>query len=477
MIKSYAGAFILGAVLVFGLAPFDYTIFSFIAFSLFLCLFEYIGAKQAQKKTIFLLGFSFGLGYFSFGLYWLYYAFLVLYNGDIYFIIYAALSILCLSLFFAFLSLYWGLTTLICNYISSNLYMRIFSFSLCLAMSEYLRGHLFTGFPWNLVGYCLTPNILLMQISSIFNIYILSFFAVFIFSSPAILIYKGINKKNLCFISLAFLIFSLDIAYGYLKLKNAPNLNQHYKSEYVISLIQPNIEQKQKLNEKYAAKNFYKLIDLIHSSNKPYINLIICPETAIDFLLKYNSQAKNYIKNSLYPGQLMILGAPRLGENNKIYNSALLLNSDAKLLAYSDKIHLVPFGEYLPFKSFLPNINIFSDYSPGKSRYSIALNKNLNYLSLICYEAIFPDELKYRGPKANFIVNITNDAWYGFSSGPFQHFRQAQLRAIEQHLPLIRVGNNGISAVIDSYGRIVKKLGLNKSGAIVVSIPYLFETL
>lgn len=378
---------------------------------------------------------------------------------------------MCLGLFFAFLSLYWGLAALICDYISPNLYIRIISFALCLSIVEYLRGHLLTGFPWNLIGYCLTPNILFMQISSIFSIYILSFFACFIFSSPAILIYQGINKKSLGFISLAFLIFSLDISYGYLRLKNAPNPSRHYQPEYIISLIQPNIEQKQKLDEKYAAENFYKLINLIQSGNKPYINLIICPETAIDFLLKYNDQAKNYIKNSLYPGQLMILGAPRLGQNDKIYNSALLLNNDAKLVSFSDKIHLVPFGEYLPFKNFLPNINIFSDYSPGKSRHSVALNKKLNYLPLICYEAIFPDKLKYQGAKANFIINITNDAWYGFSSGPFQHFRQAQLRAIEQHLPLIRVGNNGITAAIDSYGRIIKKLDLNKSGYIIVSLP------
>lgn len=464
MTKAYIAAYALGALLVLGLAPFNYVICCFISFSLFITLLE----RYKTPKQSFYLGLCFGFGYFNFGLYWLYYAFLVLYNNELNFWLFCSLAILCLVIFFIFLSLYWALATLACNYISTNIYNRIIALSLFLGLAEYLRGHLFTGFPWNLIGYSLTFNLLFMQISALLNLYLLNILACLIFCSPAIFFFHRLNKLNICFISIIICFLIFDISYGYFRLTKNATINKTAPS-YIINLIQPNISQKQKLNEKYILPNFLKLIALIKQKNTPKVNLIICPETSIDFLLNYNPIAKKYIKEALFPNQLLLLGAPRLGSNNKIYNSALLLNSEGDIINFSDKLHLVPFGEYLPFKTLLPNINFTSNFEAGKTRHTIELNKDLCYLPLICYEAIFPDELQYVGAKPNLLINITNDAWYGTSIGPFQHFRQARMRAIEEHIPLIRVGNNGISAIIDSYGRIIKKINLNKTDVLNTS--------
>lgn len=469
MSKSYLKSFIFGSLLVLGLAPFNCPIFCFIGFTLFILLLS----KYKFSKESFYLGFYFGLGYFSCGLYWLYNAFLVLYNNQFNFLIFFTLTILCLALFFSFLSIYWGLASFFTSYIDKNLYIRIFSFSIFLSIAEYLRGHLFTGFPWNLIAYNLTFNLLFMQISAIINIYFLNFFAIFIFCSPAILFYYKFNKTTLCFLSLPVVFLLFIGIYGYKKLYY--NIPHHLtKTPYIVSLIQPNINQKQKINEKYSAINFIKLIKLIKQNNNPNINLIICPETAIDFLLNYSFEAKKYIKDSLFPNQLLLLGAPRADKNNKIYNSALLINSSAEIISYSDKLHLVPFGEYLPFKQFFSYINFISNFEAGKIRRTIKLNKDIYYLPLICYEAIFPNEMQYEGCKPNLIINITNDAWYGTSTGPFQHFKQAQMLAIEQNLPLIRVGNNGISALINASGKIIKKLNLNQTGVLTLTLHSIY---
>lgn len=483
-IYYYLAAFILGAALNLSLAPFNITPICFGIFSSFIYLQRKLILRKQASFVFFALGFSFGLGYFTFGLYWIFYAFIILYDNSINFMLYSALSGLALSLLFIYLGLYWGLASFCAGFFTRNLAAQTVAFALFMGLCEWLRGHLFTGFPWNLVGYSAATTPLTMQVTALIGIYSLTSLCVLVYCTPALLFCASARK--IFVIGFSILAVIVDLLYGYLCLAKAPALpspleltshtEPNYNTSYNIRLVQPSIKQLEKLNPAYSAQNFYKYIELSTSSNNSdNPSLIVWPETAIDFLLPNSPAALKIIKNTFRKQQRIIIGAPR-AEARKIYNSALLLDSHGKILSYSDKIHLVPFGEYIPLshplKQLFPGFSaLFSGYTAGSQRHTISLTSTQAYLPLICYEAIFPDEMSYIGPKPTFILNMTNDAWYGTSTGPFQHFQQSRLRAVEQRLPLIRVGNNGISAIIDPYGRIVKSLGLNEIGIIDGNIP------
>lgn len=470
----YVAAFLLGAALSFGFAPFNFIPVCFFSFSCFIYLQYQFIKLQRPRTAIFTLGFIFGLGYFSISLYWIFYAFVILYNGSINYLIYTFLSAIALASLFSYLSLYWGAASFIASFFKPTLTNQALSFAGILGLCEWLRAHLFSGFAWNLIGYSAAYSPISMQIAAPIGIFSLTSLSILIYSCPALLI-KATPKPVFILIASMLLIIA-DIEYGYICLAHAPTIASPAWPAYNIRLVQPSIAQADKLNPSYDVKNFYKQLELSAKiSANPLPDLIIWPETAVNFLLEQQSEALNLIQASLQAQQKLLIGTPR-EQGQKIYNSAILLDKQNPQLTSSDKIHLVPFGEYIPYAAILKRLfpslgELFSGYTPGQQRHSVKLTDQLAYLPLICYEAIFPDEMSYSGPPARFIVNITNDAWYGSSRGPFQHFQQSRLRAVEQRLPLIRAANNGISAIIDPYGRIVKKLNLNETGILESPLP------
>ncbi|TIX61658.1 MAG: apolipoprotein N-acyltransferase, partial [Mesorhizobium sp.] len=211
--------------------------------------------------------------------------------------------------------------------------------------------------------------------------------------------------------------------------------------------------------------------------------LILWPETSVPFLFTERPDALTALGDMLGEGQMLIAGVVReeggsaAGAGSRYYNSVVAINDKGEITDAVDKIHLVPFGEYLPFADLFDRFGVEQlvagpmNFAPGNVRHPIALPDGVRALPFICYEVIFPDLVTVDAASSQLIVNVTNDAWFGDTPGPYQHFRQAQIRAVENGLPLLRAANNGISAIVDSRGRIVDALAVNTRGAIDARVP------
>jgi apolipoprotein N-acyltransferase len=213
------------------------------------------------------------------------------------------------------------------------------------------------------------------------------------------------------------------------------------------------------------------------------VSILIWPESAFPFFLTREADAMAQIADLLPQGTVLITGsvrAPDVPPGTRItraYNSIYVIDHDGSVLSVYDKLHLVPFGEYLPFQDWMEKLGfeqltkVQGGFIPGTLRHSMAIPNAPRVLPLICYEAIFPADVAVNDDRPGWIVNLTNDGWFGISTGPYQHLQQARLRAIEQGLPLVRAANTGISAVIDPLGRVVARLGLGTDGVLDTNLP------
>ena len=340
---------------------------------------------------------------------------------------------------------------------------KILSLASCISIGEFLRGNIFTGFSWNNFSHSLAINENLMQIFSITGQYLATFFLIVI-SQFLLFFWKDrAYFKALIFISLLPVIF----LYGSIRIKD-----NEFIDTSLIGVVQPNVLQKDKIDN---PDEYEILKNLIHLSNKEDANFLIWPESSIPILLQYNPEIIELIVDNL-PKESEILIGNITFQADKFRNSALLIDQDKKIRDIYHKVHLVPFGEYMPFHdilSKLPFMKIITGdigFDSGKEINSI-YTKVGNARIVICYEIIFPEEINPNNEKLDLIINITNDAWFGNSSGPFQHFNSSRFRAIEQGIPVFRSANTGISAIIDPYGRIIDKIGLGKKGSIFSPLP------
>jgi apolipoprotein N-acyltransferase len=251
--------------------------------------------------------------------------------------------------------------------------------------------------------------------------------------------------------------------------------------------MQPNVPQDERFN--YNAKQqimnrYVALSEGVGGANGLRdVNFLIWPESAFPFFLTREPDALAAIANMLVPDTTLLTGAASLAEQVpgraglRAYNSVYVIGHNGAILAKYDKLHLVPFGEFLPFQDTLERLGLMQltkvqgGFVPGERRRKIALAGAPDVLPLICYEVIFPAEAVPRGERPGWLLNVTNDAWFGMSAGPYQHFQQARVRAIEEGLPLVRVSNNGISAVVDPLGRIVGLLPLGQEGILDATLP------
>ena len=337
------------------------------------------------------------------------------------------------------------------------------SLASCISIGEFLRGNIFTGFSWNNFSHSLAVNENLMQIFSITGQYLATFFLILI-SQFLLFFWKDrAYFKALIFIILLPVIF----LYGSIRMKD-----NEFIDTKLIGVVQPNVLQNDKINN---PDEYEILRNLINLSNKEDASFLIWPESSIPILLQYNPEIIELIVDNL-PKESEILIGNITFQADKFRNSALLIDQDKKIRDIYHKVHLVPFGEYMPFQGFLsklPFIKIITGdigFESGKEINSI-YTKVGNARIAICYEIIFPEEINPNNEKLDLIINITNDAWFGNSSGPFQHFNSSRFRAIEQGIPVFRSANTGISAIIDPYGRIIDKIGLGKKGSIFSPLP------
>ena len=468
-----------GAIVTLALPPFDFLPAGFIGFPLLVLLLDSSAVSTATgwKRLLpaFCTGWLFGFGYFLAGLWWIGMALLVDAENFAWALPLAILGLPAfLAFFFAFAAtfarIFWGAGLI-----------RILVLAIALGITEWLRSFILTGFPWNALGYLLMPTPMLMQSVTITSLYGMNILAVVIFAMPALLF--GGERQRFGWrsgLTAACALLIAHAGYGAWRLQQA--VSEPAPDAPVIRLVQASIAQDAKWDNQLRREIFDKHLNLstrTPASGKPLPDVIIWPETSVPYVLPQVDEALNAIGQALQPNQVLLAGAVR-GEGaaaTAYYNSIFAVNAAGQVATTADKVHLVPFGEYLPLEDLLRSlgmqevVELPGGFTAAPARHSLTVNPRLTLLPLICYEAIFPSELGYQGKSVDAIINITNDAWYGNTPGPYQHFRQAQLRAVEQGLPLLRAANNGISAITDSYGRITTQMKLNEIGFIDGALP------
>ncbi len=468
--RVFTIAFLLGALGTLAFEPFSW--FFMVFFSVGGLLWLLNNASTNSWKQAFAIGWWFGLGHFTTGLYWISFALGVDLKQFGWLIPFIVLGLPAILSFFIAPVTFFAKTLQV-----KGLEQALF-FSITWAFFEWLRGHLFTGLPWNLIGYTWVPYETISQSLSFLGIYGLSFITIFI----ATLLYCTVTaeslKKSLSYFLFATLLLGSLWGGGKWRLL-------HVKEESIpdvyLRIVQPNISQKLKWNREYADKNFEHILALTNSPARKKITHILWPESAIPFFLEYDHERRQRLI-SIIPSQgYLMTGGIRLKKhsvsNVQIWNSIFVITAKGEIEEIYDKSHLVPFGEYVPMRSFFPSfikkITVGSiDFSSGFGPRTLKITGLPPFSPLVCYEGIFPGEVKGReGERPEWIYNATNDAWYGPTSGPYQHLVINRARAIEEGLPYMRVANTGISAVIDAYGRIKASLPLDTEGVIDTELP------
>ena len=456
----------LGAISSYSLPPYNYFIINFITFSLFF-IFIFNKKKISNNKHFFQYGWYFGFGYFLFSLYWI--SISLTFDQSFKFLIPAAVILLP-----AFLAIFYGLITyLFSTFYSKNVVISFFIFSILFGTIEFARGSILTGFPWNLISFSFSNSVYFIQILSIIGTYSFNLICISLFTVPALFILKNSRTEIVvCFffilISTAFLIF------GKIRDNNFNSL-ESVKNSYTIKAISPNINLDRFYSKKDEIKIINELIEL-SSPSKIEPTIFLWPEGIIpDSYLREMSSYKKLFLNKFGENDLIIMGLNSVKRNNDkniFFNSMAIFNNKLDIIASYNKVNLVPFGEFTPFESILGLIglktvtNNYQSFSSGETRTPLHVKNSkidLTLLPLICYEIIYSGKLS-KDNNFDYIINISEDGWFGNSIGPKQHFAHSIFRSIESGKYIIRSANNGISAIINPIGIIEKKVEFGSTG-------------
>ena len=464
--RRLAAAFTAGALLVLTQAPYDFFAAGFVSFPVLVWLLD--GATGAASlnplsrlKPAFAVGWWFGFGYFLAGLWWIGGALLVEAESFAWALPFAVLGIPLLMAFF------YGCAAMVARVFWTDGIGRIAATAFGFGLAEWLRTFVFTGFPWNPVGLGAMPTPLLMQSVTVTGVTGMNALAVFVFAMPALLAARRNLRLGLV---LAALLIAAHVGYGYVRLNAPPDASV---GKLAVRIVQPSIDLSEKWDDSVRDRVFATTMDLSArppEAGRPAPQLILWPETAVPFFFTERPDALVAIGEMLKPGQTLVAGAVRedaSGSAPLYYNSVISIDHDGEIVGAVDKVHLVPFGEYIPFAAVAERFGIGQlvagpvNFVAGSQRHPLELPGGIKAAPFICYEIIFPELVAVDVASTRLIVNVTNDAWFGETPGPYQHFRQAQIRAVENGLPLLRAANNGISGVIDARGRVVDALALN----------------
>ncbi|MCK5297009.1 MAG: apolipoprotein N-acyltransferase [Alphaproteobacteria bacterium] len=461
-------AFFCGIISVAALPPYH---FIPALFSIPVLIWLVDGVKT--RRSAFSTGWWFGLGHFALGMSWTANALTV----DI--VRFGWLIPFCILGFGAVLGVYIGLTTLVAFFAKTGI-RRAVIFAAAWTLFEWLRSWVFTGLPWNLTGTVWANSESIMQVCSFAGIYGLSLATILFFAMFSIFGDKACNRKYFA-VGISSLFIILIAVGGMLRLSYA---SDDFVSNVKLRLVQANILQKDKWDSSRRGYNLLEHIALSRSKGFEEITHVIWSETASSFPLNIDFYAKTATAKAVPLNGALITGTPRFDMHGKkakrIWNSIIAIDEAGNTLAYYDKAHLVPFGEYVPFGKYLPLDKITSgklDFSSGDGLKTLEIKGLPPFSPLVCYEVIFPTEVIGKEKRPSWLLNVTNDGWYGDSAGPYQHFVASRFRAIEEGIPLVRVANTGISGVIDAYGRVVSSLPLGKKGVIDSKLPKALEKI
>ena len=458
----------LGALSSLSLPPYNFLLINFATFSLF---FIYISLKKksANNNKAFFYGWFFGFGYFLTNLYWI--SISLTFDENFKFLIPVALILIP-----AFLAIFYGIITYCFFLINikkpiSNLFL----FSLLFGVIEFLRGTIFTGFPWNLIAYSFSNNLEIIQVTSLIGTYAFNILCVSLFTSPAIFILRE-NKKEIAACIFFLLLPIILHMIGSSKIKTFKSFHK-IDNDYVIRVIGSNID----LDRFYGNTETISVINELIELSEPDLNtktLFIWPEGIIPNINQSQlEEFKHLFIDKFSKNHLLGIGInsyENINDKNIFYNSFSFYDHEINLISAYNKVNLVPFGEFLPFEKTLGSIglksltNNYQSFSSGKNRKIMNINNNefdIKILPIICYEVIYTGEI-FDNYEFDYIINISEDGWFGESIGPYQHFTHSVFRAIESGKYLIRSANNGITAIINPTGFVEKKISFGNSGYI-----------
>ena len=481
VIVLYLLPFFLGLLTVFSFQPFNFSFINFFILPVFFLILVYVNKrsksiyrKKPHHKNLFLVGFLFGFGFYFSGIYWI--ANSLTFDENFKFLIPFAIIFIPL-----FLALFFGFTTLIMGQFLDYSLSSLLLFSGSLALTDFIKAKILTGFPWNLWAYSWSWFTEILQILNVVGLFAFNLLIITIFLIPAIYFFeKKSSKKYLTIVSALVFIFLIYI-YGNSSINRNNNLflNIDENNRIYAKVISPNF----KLEYNLSIQNVeYKLNQLIKYSdpNPQKKTIFIWPEGVFTGY-SYNEINKfsELIKNNFNENHLILFGINTHDQISKeYYNSLIIVDNNFRILHQYNKQKLVPFGEFLPFEFFLNKIGLkkitqgHGSFSKGVEQNDMIID-NINILPLICYEIIFTELIQKANDNNNLIVNISEDGWFGNTIGPHQHFAKAIFRSIENNTFLLRSANKGISAIINNKGEVSKMLNINETGSIEMDIPLL----
>lgn len=465
--------FVAGLLSALSFAPVFFFPILFVSYPFLLLV---IFGKSRSSMEAFSLGWWFSFGQFYAGLYWIANSF-VIQEG-----VSGLMGIGAVGILAGLLALFGGLVTYAVHRFYKDkpfeLYMLpiVLSFVVCWNIGEWLRGHLFHGLPWNLAGYSAGFSDMLLQSTALWGAYGLGLVVMFLAFVPFLIASTSLkSREGKSVLGVALILITGLLIYGSVRLQG----KVEFVEDVVLKLVQPNISQKDKWDREKRTENFLDYLSMSRNKSGDKATHVIWPETAAIYALDSEPSRRYLIADMLGEDAVLLTGYLRVERvpEFKVWTSFMSIDAQGKVGDIYDKSRLVPFGEYTPAPfRFLMNLvgmgSLFqSEFTPGSGIKTITVPGLPSLSVLICYEINFPTQVVDKNDRPEWILNITNDAWYGQSSGPYQHFLQTRIRAIEEGLPVVRSAGTGISAIIDPYGRTLQKLPLNSRGVVQGKLP------
>jgi apolipoprotein N-acyltransferase len=467
-------ALIAGIAAALSMPPLDLWPLLFVTFPAVLFMLE--GIERKLRLQSFFLGWCFGFGYFIVTLHWIGFAFFVDAEAYLWMMPFAVGGLA------AAMAVYWGLASLCVALSGRKGLPAALVFAVALVTFEYLRGILFTGFPWAAPGLASDGMGAVAQTASLWGMPTLTLLVVLWAVTWRFVLDVHSTRLHRVIALLIIATLPLCWAWGSYRLQHGAVANA---DGVTIRIVQPNISQDIKWRDENVQAIFAQLLEMsARAAPEGTPTHIIWPETAVSFLIDESAVAKVELAKLLGGTKTLVTGTLRRDINtsgddkeNKVYNSILTFDGSGNVVARYDKWRLVPGGEFLPFEwlleplGFRKVVKVPGSFAAGPGPVSLAIPGAPHAGFGVCYEAIFPDHFVDPQKRPGWLINVTNDGWFGNSTGPYQHLAQARLRTIEQGLPMVRAANTGISAVIDPYGRIISSLPLSESGILDTGLP------
>ena len=462
--RRAALSFLLGAAATLALPPVHLLPVLYLAFPALV----WIVGGAAGRRGAFWAGWWFGFGWFAASLYWIGNALIVFSDRTAWMVPFAVLGLP------AVLAVYTGIAGAVAAVGRTHL-ERALWLAAAWTAAEWLRGHLFTGFPWNLAAHAWMGSDALVQSAAFAGTYGMSFAAVLSAALPAALAQRD-ARTRIGAAAAAALVLAVPWLAGTLRLAGAPPAGDAAREGPGMRIVQAAIPQREKWQAGKRERNFLLNLRLSVENRPDWVKHVVWGENAATFFVEEQPAYREAMARAIPPGGLLLTGAPRRAPEPplRIWNSVVAVDAQGAVIGHYDKSHLVPFGEYVPFRSVLPIEKVAYgavDYSAGDGPETLHLGALPPVSALVCYEAIFPGAVVDSADRPAWLLNLTNDAWYGMTAGPHQHLAISRLRAVEEGMPLVRAANTGISAVFDSYGRELGRIGLARQGVLDFRLP------